>query len=90
MKDVWIFTILVKYVAVMVSFGFTFVIPAMEIIDELFFSNLTADIAAFLPYLVILVRFNRRRIQQSEFEHVAEETQPEPEKKSSHSNNDKN
>ena len=90
MRDVWSFTILVKYVAVVVSFGFTYAIVAQEIVDELFFSNLTADIAAFLPYLVILVRFNRRRIQQSEFEHVAEEAQPEPEKKSSHSNNDKN
>ena len=77
MRDVWTFTILVKYVAMMVSFGFTYVIPAMEIVDELFYSNLTADISAFLPYIVILVRFNRRRIQQSEFEHVAEEAQLE-------------
>ena len=54
---------MVKYVAVMASFGVTYTIPAMEIVDELFYSNLTADVAAFLPYIVILIRFNRRRIQ---------------------------
>ena len=54
MKDLLGFAVAIKYIAVIVSYIITYYLDTQEVIDELFWPNLTVDLACILPYLLIL------------------------------------